>query len=383
MRTPPSSGVSAMKLTELTARYTTTWTYRDLSDLACSATPSVAVEPSIDGFTYMLVLPSLCSLKVTLDNATFSVLFSWDMPCLTRLSVISAEFGYSGAGFRRVFELHGSKIRQLELGHSSGDIEEAWVMHPPPPPSPLRTRSPTATTAVSASPASTPFSARCARTCASSSVARTRHETGSARTGLRRASSYLCIPAWCSSGCMILNAGCAGRRRGMRGGGGGGGGGADKYNQGDSEGEDEDHRYFMLAEQFGSLSSVYVFPSLACVRDMSWESDVMRRTGWVLVDVSALALASSVFFTASSPATVRASSIPRWLFPSSSSPSSKKNVHVSKTSPSPSASHLQQQESQLVRTPSRNIRRFWAAVLERCAQRGIVLEDCRGVGVEL
>ncbi|PPQ83148.1 hypothetical protein CVT25_005391 [Psilocybe cyanescens] len=390
VRTPLSSGVSAMKLTQLTARYTTTRTYRSsaaLSDLPCSTSPSLAIEPSIDGFTYTLVLPSLRSLKVTLDNATFSVLSSWDMPRLTHLSVISADFGYAGAGFRRFFEVHGSKIRQLELGHSSGDIEEAWVTHPPPPPpSPLRTGSPTATTAASASPGSTPFStaiplaAWCPHLrefiCSADAAWNWQRPDWIAPHVLLPMHPGVVFIGVRDLECRVRGDAedAESRRRGTR----GGGGGADQ----DNEDEGEDDPYFMLAEQFGSLLSAYAFPSLARVRDMSWESDVMRRTGRVQVDVSASALASSVFSTASSPATVGAPSIPRWLFPSSSSSSSKKNVHVSKTSPSPSASHLQQ-ESQLARARSRNIRRFWAGVLERCAERGVVLEDCRGVGVEL
>ncbi|PPQ88102.1 LOW QUALITY PROTEIN: hypothetical protein CVT25_014399 [Psilocybe cyanescens] len=345
VRTPLSTGVSAMKLTELTAQYTTTTTYRSpaaLSDLACSTSYStLAVEPSIDGFTSTLVLPSLRSLKVTLDNATSSVLSSWDMSRLMHLSIISADFGYAGAGFRRFFEVHGSKIGQLGLGHSSGDIEEAWVTHPPPP-SLLRTGSPTATTAVSASPASPPFST------AIPLAAWCRH--------LRE---FICSadaawnwqrPDWIVPHVLLLRHPGVVFIGGARGCGGCGeqaeadeGLGADE----DNEGEDEDDPYFMLAEQFGSLLSVYAFPSLA----------------------------------PSSPATVVASSIPRWLFPSSSS--SKKNVHVTKTTPSPSASHLQQQESQLAHARSRHIRRFWAGVLERCAERGVVLGDCRGVGVEL
>jgi len=37
--------------------------------------------------------------------------------------------------------------------------------------------------------------------------------------------------------------------------------------------------YFMPLEEFGSLLRPETFPSLLAVRDMSWESDAVRRTG--------------------------------------------------------------------------------------------------------
>jgi hypothetical protein len=77
-----------------------------------------------------VTLPALRSLKVSLDNATFAVLASWDMPLLTNLSVVSADFSYTGPGFSKFFELHGAKIVQLELGHSSSAIEEHYLTTP-------------------------------------------------------------------------------------------------------------------------------------------------------------------------------------------------------------------------------------------------------------
>lgn len=76
-------------------------------------------------------LPALRSLKVSLDNATFDVLASWDMPLLTNLSVVSSDFSYTGPGFSSFFEKQGTKIRQLELGHSSSAIEEYYLTAPP------------------------------------------------------------------------------------------------------------------------------------------------------------------------------------------------------------------------------------------------------------
>lgn len=75
-------------------------------------------------------LPSLRALKVSLDNNTFAVLASWDMPALTNLSVLSSDFSYTGEGFSRFFQAHGRKLTQLELGHSSSLIEEYYLTTP-------------------------------------------------------------------------------------------------------------------------------------------------------------------------------------------------------------------------------------------------------------
>jgi len=69
-----------------------------------------------------LSLPSLRTLKVSLDNGMFAVLTSWDMPHLRNLSVVSADFSYTGAGFYKLFFTHGASILRLELGHSSSVV---------------------------------------------------------------------------------------------------------------------------------------------------------------------------------------------------------------------------------------------------------------------
>ncbi|KAJ7215676.1 hypothetical protein B0H12DRAFT_1061335, partial [Mycena haematopus] len=80
-----------------------------------------------------LSLPALKTLKVALDNATFAVLSTWDLPALRNLSVLSADFSYAREGFRRFFAVHGKGLRQLELGHSSAHIEEHYLTAPPAP----------------------------------------------------------------------------------------------------------------------------------------------------------------------------------------------------------------------------------------------------------
>ncbi|KAF9444702.1 hypothetical protein P691DRAFT_806964 [Macrolepiota fuliginosa MF-IS2] len=76
-------------------------------------------------------LPALRTLKLTLDNITFSVLSQWSMPALKNISVLSTDFSYTGSGFARFFQVHGANIVQLELGHSTGAIEEHYLTTPP------------------------------------------------------------------------------------------------------------------------------------------------------------------------------------------------------------------------------------------------------------
>jgi hypothetical protein len=104
--------------------------YLELSSY-CLNFRSVFSQSSNPGQTRMDVcLPSLRALKVSLDNITFAVLSSWDMPKLTNLSVLSFDFGYTGPGFASFFEAHGAKLIQLELGHSSSLIEEHYLTVP-------------------------------------------------------------------------------------------------------------------------------------------------------------------------------------------------------------------------------------------------------------
>ncbi|KAI5118988.1 hypothetical protein M0805_009597 [Coniferiporia weirii] len=68
-------------------------------------------------------LPALRSLKVEVDDYTFSIFAAWRMPKLQSLSVVSCEFNYRGRGFSSFFQEHGPSLRQLELGHSSSLVE--------------------------------------------------------------------------------------------------------------------------------------------------------------------------------------------------------------------------------------------------------------------
>ena len=93
--------------------------------------PNFTPGTGIDGMAEMpMQLPALKSLKVSVDNDMFAALATWDMPTLRNLSVVSADFGYTGPGFYRFLEAHGKSIRQLELGHSSSIVEEHYLTAP-------------------------------------------------------------------------------------------------------------------------------------------------------------------------------------------------------------------------------------------------------------
>ncbi|KAJ3498234.1 hypothetical protein NLJ89_g10247 [Agrocybe chaxingu] len=249
---------SAAQLTELEASYTTT--SRFVSDAPlCSAQP-----PSLDNLLAepTLTLPALRSLKITLDNATFSVLSTWSMPLLTNLSVIAADFGYAGAGFQEFFE-----------------IEEFWVTEP--------------------------------RSFLNANVAANANGNANWNPNGTTPSGRFQIPldAWCPNlreficsadaewnwqspdwiaphVLLPTHAGLQFYRRAGTWSGDSWGDADDARRRhehaqqaNDGTTDDEEDPYFMLLEQFGSLLRREAFPSLLYVRDMSAASDVMRKTG--------------------------------------------------------------------------------------------------------
>ena len=93
--------------------------------------PDPISSTSITGVVELPVaLPALRSLKVSVDSDMFAALATWDMPMLRNLSVVSADFSYTGQGFYQFLEAHGRSIRQLELGHSSSVVEEHYLTTP-------------------------------------------------------------------------------------------------------------------------------------------------------------------------------------------------------------------------------------------------------------
>ncbi|KAI0774686.1 hypothetical protein BD413DRAFT_662663 [Trametes elegans] len=127
-----------LRMAPLGSNLTTRLEYLELSSRS-STLPNLSTilsgppSPSGKDFQHLQMnvhLPSLRALKVSLDNNTFAVLASWDMPLLTNLSVMSSDFSYTGEGFSRFFQAHGAKLTQLELGHSSSVLEEYYLTTP-------------------------------------------------------------------------------------------------------------------------------------------------------------------------------------------------------------------------------------------------------------
>lgn len=118
----PHNGVLNLQYLELNC-----WTPNPhtISPEALSGSTSRSHPPPV-----FVCLPALKALKVSLDNNTFATLATWDMPSLCNLSVLSADFSYTGPGFNAFFTAHGYKLIQLELGHSSSSIEEYYLTTP-------------------------------------------------------------------------------------------------------------------------------------------------------------------------------------------------------------------------------------------------------------
>jgi len=338
-------GVNGGRLAELalTAESVTTRKFVSLdlfgSSNLCTFWNS-STSPS-DGFpSLFLTLPCLSSLKVTLDNATFFVLSSWTMPALRNLSIISADARYGADGFTRFFEVHGDKIKQLELGHSSGEVEEFWITEQP---------------QDSQNRAQIRLDAWCPnlKEFICSADAEWNWET----------------PDWIAPHVLLPShpglefIGVRGLERRLV-------GDADEWvrrrRSGHVSNEEEEHEdpYFMLLQQFGSMLREEAFPSLRFVRDMSWDSDVIRRSG-------RLQVASGDSFSVSPPLSSLKGSAPlllhvkRLFSPPSSSPQS---ANVVERRPNVQDTHVLQ---------------FWLAVLERCERQGVLLEDYRGNNVNL
>jgi hypothetical protein len=276
---------------------------------------------------WSITLPSLESLKVTLDNATFAALASWSMPSLRNLSVISPDFRFGLEGFRRFLEVHGDRIQQLELGHTNGDLEEFWITE---------------------------------------------------QSGEFRPRSRIRLDVWCPNlKEFICNADaewnwespdwiaphillpahpgleCIGVR------------GLEKRFVNDAAefmrtGSEDEYPYFMLLQQFSSMLRAEAFPSLRCVRDLSWQSDRIRRTGKLRLGSStsadpgrpslAMQLVVSPSFPFLHPARLLSSGPPRV------GNRGRKNF-------------------------SSHVLRFWDEALEKCRGRGVSVENYLGVAV--
>ncbi|KAF7319521.1 hypothetical protein HMN09_00291300 [Mycena chlorophos] len=302
-----------------------------VSSSAFSPSHNKLTTTSLPACSAGLVLPTLRTLKVTLDNGTFLVLSTWALPALRNLSVVSADFSYAADGFRRFFEVHGGSVRQLELGHSSACIEEAWLTAPQLP-----------------------------HTVANANAGSIGWQALSLASLCPHLDEFICSadaewnwehPDWIAPHLLLPahpNVSFIGIR-GIEG----------RVGAEGILGTTNHHAaLFGLREQMETLLRREAFPRLKYVRDMSEGSDWLRRGLWteppctcpeVQVNSSLLSLTQSL----------------------SSSTVSLPAHHHQHVAPHPLASPRARER----------IVRFWEGVLVRCREEGVWLEDWRGWNV--
>ena len=298
----PPTLVKHLKLESesVVTRQFTSMNLHGLSSLIADLPPSTSV-----------LLPCLESLKATLDNAIFFVLSSWSLPSLRNLSVVSPDFKYGLEGFRRFLEAHGDNLRQLELGHSAGELEEFWVTEQS---SEFRRRS--------------------------------RIRLDVLCPNLKE---FICnadaewnweSPDWIAPHVLLPShpglelIGVRGLEKRFI-------NDAAEFTRTDSE---EEYPYFMLLQQFSSMLRTEAFPSLGRVRDLSWQSNKIRRTSRLRPGPKGFDRPSATF---------------SFLRPSRLSPShwAPRSTIVGKT------------------VLSSHVLRFWDDVLKKCMERGVSVEN--------
>ncbi|KAJ3500838.1 hypothetical protein NMY22_g19127 [Coprinellus aureogranulatus] len=303
------------------------------------------------------------------------------MPNLRNLSVISADFSYAGDGFREFFEAHGDKIVELELGHSTEDIEDHYAGAPSPFSSILQGHS---------------LAAWCPNlkkfVCSAEAVWNwydpdwiAPHVLLPAHPGVEvigvrglerrlREGVERCERRDHSRLSRALDSELAAQEKERRGRSDGIVGVEIRTEDGRERREEGDEHFFMLLEQFESLLNREAFPSLRYVKDLSWESGVMRK-GCGGTDTGCVS--SSLVAGSGSHAQAESSlSGVRGFFRDVLRPLSPKH------SPSPSLSAREVREAELSRRlkvqQHRRVLRFWMRVLEKCKARGVWLEDWEG-----
>ncbi|KAF5376930.1 hypothetical protein D9615_007338 [Tricholomella constricta] len=295
-----------------------------------------------------LTLPSLLSLKVTLDNATFAVLSTWSMPSLQNLSVVSADFSYASSGFSDFFMVHGPKLTQLELGHSSSTIEEHYLTALP-------------ATTTHANPSATSSAIPLATWCPN-------------------LVEFICSadaewnwqnPDWIAPH-VLLPTHPTLQFIGIR--------DIDKRLRDDFQLEHGQHHhpterpFFMLLEQIGCLVRREAFPALLYIRDMSWESDLMRRG---VASMRGLGLGASASASAVGLVHVPERPARRGVVGGGGMRMLLGGVGRRKRGLSEAAAAMRVSEETM------QVLRFWQSVLDRCRDGGVWMEDFRGVNVTM
>ena len=333
-----------------------------------------------------LTLPSLHSLRIPLTSPTLLVVATWSLPSLQSLSLVSIDFtGWRRMGFKKFMEVHGGGLISFEIvgGGESGE-EEGWITeredgigHP--------------TSSVhhqqqnlhlpSTSPHLKYF-------ICSSNASEWNWETPDwiaphvlmpEHFGVER------IGVWGLEGKVVrgdydgvgTSLGIGRRRRTIS------TWSTSRWSRTSTEDDDEEHLleeqpFFMLQEQFGSLLRREAFPSLVCIRDMSWESDLIRKS--VGIGCSSEPELSTADPAMPTPSIKRKQKGLKTLKETVASRFTRSNFSssISSSIPSSPISAAQSQTQFEPQSQSYKIRKFWLGVLERCERRGVYLEDWMG-----
>ena len=345
------------------------------------------INPSASGHNppLSLTLPFLHSLRIPLTSPTLLVVATWSLPALQSLSLVSIDFtGWRRMGFKKFMEVHGGGLISFEIvgGGESGE-EEGWITeredgvgHP--------------TSSVhhqqqnlhlpSTSPHLKHF-------MCSSNASEWNWETpdwiaphvlmpehfGVERIGVWGLEDKVVRVDYDGVGTTLGIGRRRRRRRTIS---------TSRWSRPSTQDDDEEHSleeqpFFMLQEQFGSLLRREAFPSLVCIRDMSWESDLIRKS--VGIGCSSEPELSTMDPTTPIPNTKRKQKGLKTFKETVSSRFTR--PMFSSTSSSIPSSPISAAQTQLQFEPqsqSYKIRKFWLGVLERCDRRGVYLEDWMG-----
>ena len=321
-----------------------------------------------------LTLPFLHSLRIPLTSPTLLVVATWSLPSLQSLSLVSTDFaGWQRIGFKKIMEVHGGGLVRFEIvgGGESGE-EEGWIteregcpassLHHQQQNLHLPTTSPHLKHFICSSNASewnweTPD-------WIAPHVLMPEH-FGVERIGVWGLEGkvvrgdYNGVGATLGIGRRRTNSTWSWSRPSTQ----------------DESDNDEEHLleeqpFFMLQEQFGSLLRREAFPSLVCIRDMSWESDLIRKS--VGIGCSSEPELSTVDPATPTPSTKTKRKGLKILKETVASCFTNFSSSTSSSIPSSPISAAQTQSQ------SYKIRKFWLGVLKRCDHRGVYLEDWMG-----
>ncbi|KAF8805915.1 hypothetical protein BYT27DRAFT_7191829 [Phlegmacium glaucopus] len=408
---------------------------------ALSSTPSRRFEDGlltslnidVNPSPLSLSLPSLHSLRIPLTSPTLLVISTWSLPSLQSLCVVSIDFtGWRRMGFKKLMDVHGGGLLRFEIvGGGESVEEEGWITeredalygvgHPTNHPRYQHLHLP------STSPNLKHF-------ICSSNASEWNWETPdwiAPHVLMPEHFGVEMIGVWGLEG-RVIRGGDWEEGRGGGGsvgagmGAGSGGRGNDvrglrrrtintwttsrwngqhstssddssytlRQDEEENQHEFEERPFFMLQEQFGSLLRREAFPSLVCIRDMSWESDLIRRSvgiGCGLADSSPSPVADPIpnanaktetkklktkYSLASLKETVASRFAGLTTTPTASSSGSPSPASSSTLTASPTMNaSLYRPRTQAQYS---KIRKFWLGVLEMCDRRGVYLEDWMG-----